>query len=114
MATLVNELKTPYRVARSALLAADTTRTMVAAPSAGVQIRVFKIWYSSVTSAAQAVTVAAGATTLLRLGASVASGQTPSTGWLENGVLMPAATALIATPAAAGPAGDFFVTYTLE
>jgi len=110
----VNELKTPYTVARAALLAADTTRTLVAAPQAGVRIRVFRVRYSSVTSAAQAVAVAAGSTTVLNLGASVLAGLTPGTGWLEGGLLMPAATALIATPAAAGPAGDFYITYMLE
>lgn len=111
---VVNELQTSYISVRVALLAADTTRTLIAAPPAGVRIRIFKITYVSVTSAAQAVVVAAGATTVLNLGASIAAGRVPDTGWLEGGMLMPAATALIATPAAAGPAGDFFVTYMTE
>lgn len=114
MATHVDALATPLRSARGGLLAADTSRTIITAPPAGNRIRVYRICYVSETSSANVVTVAAGATTLLTLAASVTAHVVIDTGWLDGGLVMPAATALIATPAAAGPAGEFFVTYSLE
>lgn len=114
MATLVNELKTLYQTANVNLAAGDSTKTIIVAPDAGVQIRIHRAVYMSKTSAAQALALAVGATNILDLAASVTAHTVIDTGWLEAGILCPAATALIATPAAAGPAGKFLVTYVSE
>jgi hypothetical protein len=96
------------------LLAADTTRTLVAAPGDGVVIRVFRILYISKTSASQALNVATGATNFLNLAIDISAHVIIDTGWLDGGIAGVDNTALIATPAAAGPAGSFYVTYVTE
>ena len=92
----------------------DSTKTIVAAPSAGVAIRIFRILYISKTSASQALNVATGATNFLNLAIDITAHVIIDTGWLDGGILGVAATALIATPDAAGPAGSFYVTYVTE
>ncbi len=94
-----------------ALGAGASTLTLIGAVPGG-GIKLYRLWYYSQTSAAQVITIAAGSQTILTLAASVTAHAVIDTGWLDNGVLLTAATALIATPAAAGPAGTFFVTYT--
>lgn len=93
-----------------AMVAADATKTLVAAPAAGLSLVITKWSYRSTTSAAQAITLAGGATTIDVFAASLVVGTlTEGPNCLEIGVQLPAATALIATPAAAGPAGRFIV-----
>lgn len=114
MATLVEALQSPIGTIEVALAAGNSTKTLIGAPPAGIRIRIFKILYISKTSAAQTLAVAAGATNVLDLAENVIAHSVVDTGWLEGGLLMPAATALVATPGAAGPAGSFFVTYRVE
>ena len=114
MATDYAREATDFETVKVDLLAADTTRTLVPAPRAGVGIKLQRIVYISKTSAAQALNVAAGATNAMNLAASITAHLVLDTGELKGGMKMPAATALVATPAAAGPAGSFYVTYSLE
>lgn len=101
------------------LLAADTTRTLIAAPGTGgteaylPAIRVHRIIYLSETANASAVTVACGATELCLI-TNLAANSIFDTGLIEPGIICPSETALIATPAAAGPAGKFFVIYSID
>ena len=101
-----------YTTVKVDLLAGDSTRTLIAAPGTGVSLVIFRINYISKTSAAQALNVATGATNFLNFAASIAAHTVIDTGWLDGGIIGVSATALIATPASAGPAGTFFVTYT--
>jgi len=103
-----------FLVANVDLAAGDSTKTVIAAPAAGVRIRIFHTVYISKTSAAQALALACGTLSVLDLAASVTAHTVIDTGWTDGGQVGPAATALIATPAAAGPAGKFIVTFTLE
>jgi hypothetical protein len=103
-----------YNTVRVALAAADATKTLIAAPGTGMAIKVWRIRYNPTTQAAQAITVATGATTFMLIASNIGIGIPFDSTWLNGGILGVAATALIATPAAAGPAGDFFVTYTIE
>lgn len=104
----------PLRTALVAIAAADSTKAIIAAPATGSRIRVFRARYISKTSAAQAMTLADGATNILDLAASVTAHAVIDTGFLPSGIPLAAATALTATPAAAGPAGTFYVQYTVE
>jgi hypothetical protein len=65
--------------------------------------------YVSTTAAAQAITLAGGATTVDVLAASITANTKIIGPQLEIGVTLPANTAFVATPAAAGPAGIFIV-----
>jgi hypothetical protein len=103
-----------YNTVRVALGASDSTKTLVAAPESGMAIKVWRIRYNPTTQAAQAITVATGSTTFMIIASNIAIGVAYDTGWLNGGILGAAETALIATPASAGPAGDFFVSYTVE
>lgn len=113
MATYSQEYTEKF-TAKADLGAADSTKTVIVAPREGVHIRVFRAVYISKTSAAQALSLDAGTSNVLDLAASVTAHAVIDTGEMAGGLLMPAATALIATPAAAGPAGSFYVTYRLE
>lgn len=104
----------PLRTALVAIAAADSTKVVIAAPATGLRIRVFRARYVSKTSAAQAMTLGDGTTNVLDLGASITAGVDPDSGFLPGGVALAAATALTATPAAAGPAGVFYVQYLIE
>ena len=110
----MSDLGKLYTTVKVDLLAADTTRTLVAAPDTGTSIRVFRILYISKTSAAQPLNVATGATNFMNLAAEITAHIILDTGWLDGGLAGVAATALIATPDAAGPAGTFYVTYAID
>jgi len=111
---LVQDVEIPITTVKVDLAASDSTKTLVAAPPADVKLKIYRISYISKTSAAQALAVATGATNFLDLAASITAHAIIDTGWLEGGITGVAATALIATPSAAGPAGSFYVTYTLS
>jgi hypothetical protein len=88
------------------MAAADATKTLVAA-KAGRSIVITHFVYHVITSAAQLVTVAAGSMVVKRIGASEAVGSEGFIGPMEYGLVGQSGSALIATPAAAGPAVDF-------
>ncbi len=111
MGTFINPTQSELVTEALALAAGASTLTLISAPPVG-QSKLYRLWYYSQTSAAQAITIAAGSQTVLTLAASVTAHAIIDTGWLDNGIELTEATALIATPAAAGPAGTFFVTYT--
>lgn len=102
-------------VAIQRLLAADATRAIIAAPAAGLALRIFRIIPTCVLAAAQQVEVGQAAGGALLQLMSLPSGATiAETFESEEGVLMTAATALSAVPAAAGPAWHFVVEYQIE
>lgn len=88
------------------LAAADASKTLVAAKT-GRSIVITHFVYHVITSAAQLVTVAAGTTVVKRIGVSEAVGSEGFVGPMEYGLIGQSGQALIATPAAAGPAVDF-------
>jgi hypothetical protein len=102
------------------LAAADASKTLIAAPSGGVTdpekagIRIHRIVYISKTSAAQALSVDIGTVNILDLAASVTAHTVIDTGFMDGGIRGQVETALVATPAAAGPAGSFYVTYSID
>lgn len=96
------------------LLAADATRELVADPGDGSAIRVFRILYISKTSASQLLNVAVGTVNYLNLAIDISAHVIIDTGWLDGGIIGQASEAMVATPAAAGPAGSFYVTYVIE
>lgn len=105
--------------ALAVLAASDVAKTLVAAPSGGVAtnekaaLRIHRIVYKSKTANANAIVIACGATEFGTITNLAANGDW-DTGLLEGGILCPAETALIATPAAAGPAGYFYVDYSID
>lgn len=88
------------------LAAADATKTLVAA-KAGRSIVITHLVFRVITSAAQLVTVAAGSTVVKRIGVSEAVGAEGFIGPMAYGLIGQSGQALVATPAAAGPAIDF-------
>jgi hypothetical protein len=109
------------RVLETALVqyaAADTSKTLVAAPSGGVnlldtaKLRIHRITYLSETASANEVTVACGATEFCIIDNLAANGVF-DTGHQEGGVLCPDETALIAS-STAGAKGKFIVTYSID
>lgn len=97
------------------LLAADAVRALIAAPGAGLAIRVFYCLATVVTSAAQQVDVGVAAGTVAQQFMSLpASAVLPVEFRSEEGFVLPANTALSADPALAGPAVQFFIEYTIE
>lgn len=102
-------------VASERLLAADVSRTLVAAPGAGQKLRIFSILATIVTAAAQQVNVGvSGGTTAQQIISIPASATVQTDYWSDEGFVLPANTALTAVPAAAGPAVQFLVEYTIE
>lgn len=91
------------------LAAGDATKTLKASPGTGKALVITKWSYRSTTLAAQAITLADGTTNLDVFEASIAVGTIKEGPRLEVGVKLAAASALVATPAAAGPAGIFIV-----
>ena len=91
------------------LAAGDATKTLKAAPGTGKSLVIMRWSYRSTTSAAQAITLADGSTNLDVLEASIAVGTLKEGPRLEVGVKLATNAALVATPAAAGPAGIFIV-----
>ncbi len=116
----MSDLGKLYKTVKVDLLAADTTRTLIAAPSGGADLRdqssitVYRIVYISKTSGAQAITVDIGTVNILDLADSITAHVIIDTGWLDGGLKGDVETALIAVPAAAAPAGSFFVTYSID
>ena len=90
------ELARPYQIApfnAVVLLAAgNASKTLVAAPGAGKALNITKWSYRSTTSAA-----------------SITAGVLHEGPNLDTGIQLPTNTALIVTPASAGPAGVFIV-----
>jgi hypothetical protein len=103
-----------YNTVRVALAAGDASKTLVAAPGTGMAIKIWRLRYNPTTQSNNAITVATGATTFMVIAANIGIGIPFDTDWLNGGILGVAATALVATPGAAGPAGDFYITYTIE
>lgn len=102
-------------VASQRLLVGDATRALVAAPGAGLRLRIFSILATCVTAAAQIVDVGVDGGGVTQQVMSIpASGTTPTDYWSDEGFTLPANTALSAKPAAAGPAWQFLVEYTIE
>jgi len=88
--------------AQVTLAAGDTTKTLLAAPGAGRTTVVTSLACTVGLAAAQVVTVAGGTSTYLVIGASapLATYFTPD---MVYGLAAPVNTAIIITPAAAGP-----------
>jgi hypothetical protein len=93
-------------MANAQLLAADATRTIQAAKASPVFIVVRQVQIIIRTSAAQAITIqdASGVVVLGVIEASAAVGVIRTIGPFEKGIPLPAGQALVALPAAAGPA----------
>ena len=109
------------RVLETALVqwaAADTSKTLITAPSGGVdlrdtaKLRIHRITYLSETAHTNEVTVACGATEFCIIDNLAANG-VYDTGHQEAGVLCPDETALIAS-ATAGAKGKFIITYSVD
>lgn len=84
--------------------AGETSHVIQAAPGANKTLVVTFIVIHILTSAAQAADITIGATNILRLPASLAAGSEAFFGPLIRGIVGAANTALVITPAAAGPA----------
>lgn len=97
--------------ANVALGTGDTSKALIAAPSTGYCISVLVIHWDITTAAAQAVSVGDGTSNPLKFAASASGNGTRRFG--SNGMKLAAATALTATPAAAGPAINFVIEYTI-
>lgn len=112
---LVAPVTTGFRTANVDLAASDSTKTIIAAPGAGTRIFVYRAVYISKTSHTATLSLAvSGSTSILDLAASIAAHTVIDTGWLDGGLEQAAATALVATPSGAGPAGKFLVTYEIK
>lgn len=102
-----------YQQAFVNLAAADSTKTLIAAPGAGETILIKAIHWNVITAAAQTVTVGktGGAATELaiRFPASMAIGVGSRV--FQRPFKMPTNIAVIALPASAGPAIDFIIEY---
>jgi hypothetical protein len=98
--------------------AADASKTLVAAPSGGVTelekaaIVVHRIVYASETAHANTITVAAGTVEYAKI-TNLAANGIFDTGFHKDGIKGQVETALIASQTA-GPAGKFWVTYSVE
>jgi len=104
-----------FLTAAQRLLAADTTRDIIATPGATFRLRIFRIVASVVTSAAQQIDVGvSGGGVTQQIISIPASSAGVISFESDEGFLMPANKALVAKPAAAGPAIQFFVEYTIE
>lgn len=102
-------------MAAQRLLAADTTRALVAAPGVGSRIRVYSVAWTPRVAAAQIVDVGVDGGTVAQQVASIpASAATPGGIVSEAGFPLPENTALSAKPAAAGPEISFLVEYVVE
>jgi len=105
----------PLSVASNRLLTGDASVILVAAPAAGYFIRVFSLLATCVTAAARQIDVGKNGGTVIQQIISIPSNATaPTDYWSDAGFIMPEATALSAVPAAAGPAWQFLVEYTIE
>jgi hypothetical protein len=101
-------------------LTADlTTLTLIPSPPAGPAadnyhpaIRIHRIIYHPSTSTAETFVVNSGSVNIFTV--PTWAFLVRDTGWLEEGILCPDETALICTPSAAGNAGDFYITYSIE
>jgi hypothetical protein len=86
--------------------AADTTKTLIAAPAAPYATRTLYVTHihaTSLISAAQAVDIKIGSTNLIRLAASWAVGNETFLGPMIRGLRGQPGQALTIVPAAAGP-----------
>lgn len=81
----------------------DTSKSLLAAPGANKQIVVTFLVASVVVSAAQAVDIAIGTVNVMRIGASPGVAAQQFMGPMVEGIKGIANTALVITPAAAGP-----------
>lgn len=90
------------------LAAGDSSKTLVAAVT-GKQIVVTTLVAQIFTAAAQLVTIAAGSTTVAKIASNQAVGTYEIVPGLRKGIAGQAGSALVATPAAAGPAISFIV-----
>ncbi len=97
----------------------DATLTVIATPTAGgasdnfkPALRIHRIVYHPNTATAQTWTLDVGSKNLMNLPTWAFLRRDSE--WMEGGILCPEETALICSPSAAGNAGDFFVTYSIE
>lgn len=105
----------PLSIASERLLVGDASKILILAPAAGNFIRVFSILATCVTAAARQIDVGVNAGTVLQQIISIpASAVVPTDFWSDTGFSLPVATALSAVPAAAGPAWQFIMEYTVE
>lgn len=88
------------------MAAGDATKTILAAKT-GKKTVVTHLVYHVITSAAQAVDIAIGTMNVKRIAASEAVGSEGFIGPMDYGLVGASGTALVATPAAAGPAIHF-------
>lgn len=101
--------------AANRLLVGEATKALVASPGAGYRLVIYRVIATVLTAAAQAVEVGVDTGTVAQqLFVIRASGVEPVYWESEDGFDMPAATALSAKPAAAGPAVQFWVEYAIE
>lgn len=108
------DIKAPL-VVSTQLAVGDASKILVAAPGAGLAIRVFKIIPSVLTAAAQAIQVGVNAGGITQQLLAIAASVTLATIFdSDEGYRLPANTALSAVPAAAGPAVNFVVEYVIE
>lgn len=105
----------PLSIASNRLLVGDASKILIAAPAAGYFIRVFSILATCVTAGAQQIDVGVNGGGVLQQIMSIPSGATaPTDFWSDAGFSLPPATALSAVPAAAAPAWQFIIEYTVE
>lgn len=97
------------------LAAADATKAIVAAPGAGKRLRIFSFLATVLTAAAQAVEIGHdGGGVTKQLAVMAASTSAPVRFDSDEGWPMDANTAFSVKPAAAGPAVQVYVEYTIE
>ena len=102
-------------VAVNRLLVGDASKAIIAAPAATFALRIFKVIATIVTAAAQQIDLGVNGGGVTKQIISIpASATLPTVFESEEGFLLDSATALTAKPAAAGPAVQFFVEYTIE
>ena len=97
----------------------DVTLTLVPAPEAGPAadnyhpaLRIHRVTYNPTWPGWESSTIDCGAVNIMNI--PIWAFLRRDTGWMEDGILCPVETALICTPSAAGNAGDFFITYSVE
>jgi hypothetical protein len=110
-----------FHTARVALGALEATKELVASPTAGAAtdthkpaLRIWRIVYVPSNTTVVGMVLAIGTVTILsRTGACVANVPI-DTGELGGGIVGDAETALVCTCTPANPAGEFFITYSIE
>jgi hypothetical protein len=110
-----------FHTARVELDAAEATKELVPAPTAGAAgdtykpaLRIWRVVYIPGNTTVVGMVLAIGSVTVFSRGGACVANNPIDTHELGGGIVGDAETALVCTCTPANPAGEFFITYSIE